>query len=137
MAIKSISRGELQQFLPHRDAIGRFIGAEVEWFADEEGKIIGTIAEGTTSKDWGYVVLRRDERGGYLFWDLKTRIESCDAARVQIVRTMEATQERGQNPSPQAPSSRSSTDLLGCHRLYRPDGLTDIAAMTAQKGCFP
>lgn len=97
MAIKSISRGELDQFLPHRGTIGRFIGAEVEWFADKEGKIIGTIAEGTTNMDWGYVVLRRDERGEYLFWDLKTRIGSCDAARNQIVRTMEAIQESGKD----------------------------------------
>ena len=102
MAIKSISQGELDQFLPHRDAIGRFIGAEVEWFADEKGKVIGTVAEGPSSLGWGYVILRRNERGEYLFWDLKTRIGSCDAARVQMVRTMEATQQSGQNPSPPA-----------------------------------
>ena len=101
MAIKSISRGDLDQFLPHRLAIGRFIGVEAEWFADEVGNIVGTIAEGATNANWGYVVLRRDVNGGYLFWDLKTRIESCDAARIQIVRAMEATQKNGQNCSPQ------------------------------------
>jgi hypothetical protein len=101
VAIKSISRGELDQFLPHRSAIGKFIGAEVEWFADGVGNIIGTIAEGATNRDWGYVVLSRDENGKYLFWDLKTRIESCEAARGQMVRSMEATQKSGQNCSPQ------------------------------------
>jgi hypothetical protein len=101
LAIKSISRGDLDQFLPHRLAIGRFIGVETEWFADAVGNIVGTIAEGATNVKWGYAVLRRDVNGGYLFWDLKTGIESRDAARIQIVRAMEATQKSGQNCSPQ------------------------------------
>jgi len=72
----------------------------VEWFADQVGNIIGTIAEGTTNMNWGYVVLRRDEDGQYLFWDLETKIESRDAARIQIVGVMEATQKDGQACSP-------------------------------------
>jgi len=100
--VRNISRVDLDQFLPHRFAIGRFIGAEVEWFADEAGNSIGTIAQGTTNRNWGYVVLRRDEVGQYLIWDLKTGIESCDAARIQIVRAMEATQKSGHNCSPPA-----------------------------------
>jgi len=50
--------------------------------------------------NWGYVVLRRDEDGQYLFWDLETKIESRDAARIQIVGVMEATQKDGQACSP-------------------------------------
>jgi hypothetical protein len=99
--MKSISRGELDRFLPHRLAIGRFIGVETEWFADAAGNIVGIIAEGTTTANWGYAVLRRDVNGRYLFWDLKTGIESRDAARIQIVRVMEATQKSGQDSSPQ------------------------------------
>lgn len=72
----------------------------MEWFADQVGNIIGTIAEGTTNMNWGYVVLRRDEDGQYLFWDLETKIESRDAARIQIVGVMEATQKDGQACSP-------------------------------------
>jgi hypothetical protein len=98
--IKSISQVEMDQFLPHRFHIDRFIGVEAEWFSDEVGNIIGTIAEGTANMHWGYVVLRREENGKYRFWDLETRIESCDAARIQIVRAMEATQKDGQACSP-------------------------------------
>ena len=98
--VKSISPVEMDQFLPHRFHIDQFIGVEAEWFSDEVGNIIGTIAEGTTNSHWGYVVLRRDESGKYLFWDLKTKFESCHAARTQIVRAMEATQTSGQNCSP-------------------------------------
>lgn len=98
--IKSISQEEMDQFLPRRFNIDRFIGAEVEWFSDKAGTIIGTIAEGTTKMAWGYAVLRRDDNGKYRFWDLETRIESCDAARIQIVRAMEGTQKDGQACSP-------------------------------------
>jgi len=98
--IKSISQVEMDQFLPHRFHIDRFIGAEVEWFSDKVGNIIGTIADETTKMNWGYAVLRRDDSGKYQFWDLETRIRSCDAARIQIVRSMEATQKEGQDCSP-------------------------------------
>jgi hypothetical protein len=73
---------------PHRFAIGRFTGSEVEWLAD--GNSIGTIAQGATRANRGYVVLKQDELDNYQIWDLKTGIESCDAARIQIVRAMEA-----------------------------------------------
>jgi len=98
--IKSISQVEMGQFLPRRFHIDRFIGAEAEWFSDAVGNIIGTIAEGTTNLPWGYVILRRDDGGRYQFWDMETRIESCDAARTRIIRIMEATQKDGQNCSP-------------------------------------
>ena len=98
--IKNISQEKMDRFLPQRPNIDRFIGAEVEWFSDEVGNIIGTIAEGTTNVNWGYVVLRRDDRGKYHFWDLETGIESCDAARIQMVHTMEAIRKSGQNHSP-------------------------------------
>lgn len=97
--IKSISQIEMDQFLPCRFHIDRFIGAEAEWFSDRVGNIIGTIAEGTTKKPWGYAILRRDDGGRYRFWDMETSIESCDAARAQITRTMEATRKNDQDTS--------------------------------------
>ena len=100
VVIKSISQEEMDQVLPHRFNIDRFIGSEAEWFSDEAGNIIGTIAEGTTNLRWGYAVLRRDDGGTYRFWDLETGIESCDAARIRIVHAMEATQKDGQACSP-------------------------------------
>jgi hypothetical protein len=98
--IKSISQDEMNQFLPHRPNIDRFIGVEIEWFSDDVGNIIGAIGEGTSNINWGYVVLRRDDCGKYRFWDLETGIESCDATRIQIVRAMETTQTSGQKCSP-------------------------------------
>jgi len=98
--IKSISREDIDQHLPHRANIDGFIGAEVAWYSDEPGNIIGAIAEGAANMKWGYAILRRDDSGRYRFWDLETRVESCDTARRQIVRAMEATQKDGQACSP-------------------------------------
>jgi hypothetical protein len=100
VAIENISRGDLDRFLPQRSAIGRFIGSEVEWFADRVGSILGIVAEGATDGNWGYVVLRRDEQGKYRYWDLQTRIDSRDAAHSQMVRIMATTQPTGQSCSP-------------------------------------
>jgi hypothetical protein len=79
----------LDRFLPHRSAIGRFLGAEVEWLAEATGNAIGLIARGTTAMNWGYVVLRRNDRGEYVFWDLQTRIGSRENARTQLTHTMD------------------------------------------------
>jgi len=98
--IKSISQIEMDQFLPCRFHIDRFIGAEAAWFSDGVGNIVGTIAEGTTNLSWGYVILRRDDSGRYQFWDMETRIESCEAAQTRIVRIMEATRKDGRSSSP-------------------------------------
>jgi hypothetical protein len=98
--IKQISQWELDQFLPHRFAIRRFIGGEVECFADRLGNIVGITAKGMPNGNWGYAVLRREESGKYRFWDLKTGIENYDAARHLMVRAMLATQPRGQSCSP-------------------------------------
>ena len=97
--IKNISREEMDGLLPSRFNIDGFIGAEAEWFSDKVGNIIGTIAEGTANMNWGYAVLRRDDTGLYHFWDLETRIDSCNTARVQIVQVMEATQKDGRDSS--------------------------------------
>ena len=101
MAIRQILRERLDQLLPRRRAIDRFIGAEVEWLADPVGNIVGIIAEGVGIRNWGYAVLRRDETGGYHFWDLRTRIDGRDAARLQMVQAMESTQPNGRHCSPQ------------------------------------
>jgi hypothetical protein len=101
--IKSISREDIDQFLPHRYNIDRFIGSEVEWLSDQVGNIVGTIAEGSTDANWGYAVLRRDESGKYQFWDLETKIRSRDAARMQITRAMQGTP--GDNQSRRPPQS--------------------------------
>lgn len=100
MAIQQISREHLDRLLPRRNAIDQFIGAEVEWLSDAVGNIVGIIAEGPGSANWGYAVLRRDEAGGYRFWDLQTRIAGRDAARLQAVHTMEATQPDNRRCSP-------------------------------------
>jgi hypothetical protein len=100
MAIQQVSREFVDRLLPDRHAIDRFIGPEVEWLADPVGNIIGIIAEGAGSSDWGYAVLRRDEAGGYRIWDLQTRIDGRDTARLQIVPTMEVTQPNSRNCSP-------------------------------------
>ena len=104
MMIKSISQMEMDQFLPCRFHIDRFIGAEAEWFSDRIGNIIGTIAEGATNAKWGYAVLRRDDNGLYRFWGPKTRIDCCDTARIQIVQAMEATQKDGRTDGTVHPS---------------------------------
>jgi hypothetical protein len=100
VSINNISCSAVDRFLPHRNAIGQFIGSEVEWFADPAGNIVGIVAEGKANANWGYVVLRRDEHGKYRYWDLETRIDSRETARRQMVRIMEATQPGGQKCSP-------------------------------------
>jgi len=97
VAVEPITREQLDQFLPRRRAIGRFIGTEVEWLADPPGNVIGILAQRTGAQGWSYVILRRDQTGQYRFWDLQTRIAERAIARDRLGQVMAATQPQGSN----------------------------------------
>ena len=100
MSVQQITRDRLDQLLPRRRAIDKFIGTEVDWLSDPPGNIVGILAARTGGQNWGYAVLRRSQTGGYEFWDLKTRIAERDTARQRLEQVMAATQP---NDSPHAP----------------------------------
>ena len=88
MVIKDISRAEFIRRLSLQSDLEHFIGKEVEWFSNETGNIIGTIALGDSSRGWNYVILRRNRMGKFHVCDVVCDFFNHAAARVNIMFAM-------------------------------------------------
>ena len=90
MAVINIVRAEFQRLVPSHHVLDGFIGAEIEWFADDTRAILGVIALGKSARAWNWVAFKRQAGGDYrackLIWD----VDDWDVARVQLLQAMEA-----------------------------------------------
>ena len=85
MRINSISRAEfIRRLLLHND-LERFIGGEVEWFANRLGNILGTIALGDANRGWNYVIFKRNRTGKFHVCTVVCDFYSRAAARVDFM----------------------------------------------------
>ena len=80
MAIESISVQEFEALGPARGPMAKAIGEEVKWFGDTARNLLGVVIRDRTDNDWGYVVLRRDERETFRAVELETSLVSEEDA---------------------------------------------------------
>ena len=100
MAIRATGRAEfIRRLSLHRD-LERWVGKEVEWFADAAGNVIGTIALAARDRGWNYVVLRKNKLGNFQASHRRENLFSLDEARVDCLQAMGLT-------------DNSATDLQG------------------------
>jgi hypothetical protein len=100
MAIRATGRAEFIRHLSLHSDLERWIGKEVEWFADAAGNVIGTIALAARDRGWNYVVLRKNKLGGFQAFARRENLFSLDEARVDCLQAMGMT-------------DRSANDLQG------------------------
>ena len=85
MVIKDIGRTEFIHRLSLRSDLEQFIGKEVEWFTNQTGNVIGTIALGDSSRGWNYVILRRNRMGKFHVCKVVCDFYDHSAARVDFM----------------------------------------------------
>ena len=88
MAIKDIGRTEFIRRLSLHSDLEHFVGKEVEWFTNETGNVIGTIALGDKDRGWNYVILRRNRIGKFRVCNVVCDFYNHAAARVDFMITM-------------------------------------------------
>ena len=101
MNINTISRKEFDGFKPLRHPEAELRFEETEWFADEEGIVIGVLARDRADDDWAYAVLGRDEQGTFRAFENDASIVRRDDARHQLISTMERAVFAGAKIFPQ------------------------------------
>jgi hypothetical protein len=89
---ESIRREEFEKFLPPPLVLNTLTVEQVEWFANQVGNIIGTIA-GKTDKGWSYAVLKGDRRGNFRVCNLGGDSYSFEVARSRFLLDMEAAEK--------------------------------------------
>ena len=66
---------------------------QIEWFANEAGTTIGTIAVGKEDEGWNYAVLGRDRTGDFRVLKLGGDLFSLDDARADFLLEMAAAEK--------------------------------------------
>ena len=100
MAIRATGRAEFVRRLSLHGDLERWVGKEVEWFADAAGNVIGTIALAARDRGWNYIVLRKNKLGNFQASNRREDLFSLDEARVDCLQAMRMTDS-------------SATDLQG------------------------
>jgi hypothetical protein len=101
MGIRSVSRSEFDAYGPVRSENIEEIVEEAEWFADDDGIVIGVIALDKADQDWFIAVLGRDVHGGFRAIDVESCIRNVDEARSQLLAMMEKKLATGERTFPQ------------------------------------
>ncbi len=101
MSINTIPRAEFDRFKPLRHPEAESVFEETEWFADEQGVVLGVLARDRADGDWAYAVLGRDERGVFRAFENEVSIMRRDDARHQLIGTMERAVSTGAKMFPQ------------------------------------
>ena len=91
MAIRATGRAEFIRRLSLHGDLERWVGKEVEWFADAVGNVIGTIALSARDRGWNFVVLRKNKLGNFQAFNRRENLFSLDEARVDCLQAMRMT----------------------------------------------
>jgi hypothetical protein len=87
--VNEISRATFDTFKPSRGPMVGFLIQERAWFADQEGVVIGAVTFDVTDRDWGYVVLGRDDNKRFRAIALEHSLQSPIEARSRLLARME------------------------------------------------
>jgi len=91
---------------PHNESdivIGNPTAGRFPWLADESGNLFGSIARGRTARNWGYVLLRRNEQGESEIWKLASGFRDWREAEHQLMLAIDAAeQDHRRRASPRA-----------------------------------
>jgi hypothetical protein len=87
MPVRYVSKKQFDTFGPPR--VDETISEEVEWFADEEGVVIGIITREKANSNYSIAILGRDQHGTFHAFDTDTGLETVNTARRQLFVKME------------------------------------------------
>lgn len=90
MAINRISRWEFTQLLQMPFPFATGIREQVEWWTNDAGTIVGTVAREKSEEGWQCVVFRRNGKGGFRVSTLLSGMESQQIASLRLLEVMGA-----------------------------------------------
>lgn len=85
MTIQSITESEFSKYV-NKVALG--VTKEVAWYKSDKSDLIGTVFQDTIDKDWGYVILAKEDDGSYKPQDVGSSIDSQSIADKELFEKM-------------------------------------------------
>lgn len=89
-----------------------YVSKEVEWFADQDETVLGTVMLDTVDNDWVSLVLGRDEAGVFRCIDVDSCIVTQDEARRILKESLEKHSRTGQKVFPQGDVKEKPANLF-------------------------
>jgi hypothetical protein len=95
---ESIRKEKFDRFLPPNLGLESLMTWQTEWFANEAGTTIGTLAAGKMNEGWHYAVLGREKSGDFQVYKLGGDAFSLNDARAEFLLEMAAAENRQTGP---------------------------------------
>ncbi|MEO6751660.1 MAG: hypothetical protein ABIP85_07765 [Chthoniobacteraceae bacterium] len=112
MATKAITKERFDALcrvkLPSLD----YLVNEVEWFSDDDERVLGIVLLDNTDQDWSWMVLGRDEAGLFRAIDLGVSIATREEAKKLLMVKLLEHSATGESVFPQGDVERDSMDLF-------------------------
>lgn len=104
--MRKISKVRFEALSYARMPLVKIMSEEIEWYANENNAILGTILHDYTDDDYVAVVLGRDEAGVFRWIDGLAGIESIDEARATLSEKIIGQSREGAEEFPQGVITR-------------------------------
>ncbi|MBT2949677.1 hypothetical protein PO25_17555 [Vibrio anguillarum] len=104
--MRKISKVRFEALSYARMPLVKIMSDEIEWYANENNAILGTILHDYTDDDYVVVVLGRDEAGVFRWIDGLAGIESIDEARATLSAKITEQSREGAEEFPQGVITR-------------------------------
>jgi hypothetical protein len=99
MGSHALSRQQFETFGATRVTRNGPVRQIVEWFADQSGVLLGTIADEEAALEWSFIILERDINGKFHIVHCEARCPSLDQARRVLFDKMETVLAAGKHQS--------------------------------------
>jgi len=86
--IRPISESEFLNLATGRESIADISWDEKEWYANGSKTILGVVVQDRIDRDWGYVVLKPDDKGVKRAIDQESSLPDMETARTGLLDAM-------------------------------------------------
>ncbi|VXC56402.1 hypothetical protein [Massilia sp. 9I] len=111
--VKAISEARFNAYVSwSRLPPARMISTELEWYADQNERVLGVVSVDHTDRDFAFVALGRDEKGRFRTVDVETSFSSLGDARRKLFHALQKLSSSGDETFPQGGADRGGVDLF-------------------------
>ena len=110
--MKPITKARFDALCRSRQPMADYVSKEVEWYSDEDERVLGIVMLDTVDNDWVSLVLGRDEAGIFRCIDVDSCIATQDEARKVLKDNLEKHSRTGNKTFPQGDVKRRPVDIF-------------------------
>lgn len=111
--VKALSEARFNAYVSwSRLPPARMVSTELEWFADQDERVLGVVSIDHSDRDFAFVTLGRDEKGRFRAIDVGTSLQSIGDARRELFNSLKKHSSTGDETFPQGATDRGGVDLF-------------------------